>query len=101
MSKRSVLAGSVVLGILALPMVVPFAYRAVEAHGVRIHQRSVTRSLAEWEAEYGRVQTWPEADRAIGMLEYVQWYYVPAPGYHSDPDTEAVLQAQRARTVAA
>jgi hypothetical protein len=73
----------------------------VEAFGVRAHQRSVTRSLADWAAEHGTVNSWAEADRAIGMLEYVQWYYVPGPGYRSDPETEAALEAQRARTVAA
>lgn len=101
MNRRSILAAVVVGGILAVGLVVPLVVHMVEAFGVRTHQRSVTRSLAQWEAEYGRVRSWTEADRAIGMLEYVQWYYVPGPGYRSDPQTEAALEAQRARTVAA
>ena len=46
-----------------------------------------------------RVTSWDEADHAIGMLEYVQNYYVPGPGYRSDPQTEAALDSQRARTL--
>jgi hypothetical protein len=66
---------------------------------VAVHQRSVTRELAEWAEEYRLVRTWAEADRGINMLEYVQWYYVPAEGYRSDPSTEAALETQRTATV--
>ena len=65
------------------------------------HQRGVTRSLAGWEKEYGRVQSWQEARRAADMLEYVQRYYVPGGGYQGDAATEERLEAQRARTVEA
>jgi hypothetical protein len=35
------------------------------------------------------------------MLEYVQHYCVPGPGYHSDEKTEAKLEFQRVRTLKA
>jgi len=68
---------------------------------VRNHQRSVTRTLADWEKEYGQVRNVREAERAIDMLEYVQGYYVPTAGYHSDAQTEALLEAQRTKTLRA
>jgi hypothetical protein len=82
-------------------LLIVYASTHFEEWGVGIHQKSVTRSLADWEKEYGRIGNWDEADRAIGMLEYVQSYYVPGPGYRSNPRTEAALEEQRARTVAA
>ena len=58
-------------------------------------------SLARWGQEYAVVRNWREVERAIGMLEYAGRYYVPAPGYRSDPSTEAALAEQRERTVRA
>ena len=89
----------VAIGILALVLLTPLAFRKFESWAVGVHQRSVTRSLAAWEVEYSQVRNDAEADRAIDMLEYVQDYYVPGPGYHSDARTEAALETQRARTV--
>jgi hypothetical protein len=86
---------------VAVVVLVPLGWQRVALWAVGIHVRSVTRSLAMWEKEYEHVDDWQEADRAIGMLQYVRGYYVPGPGYHSDAQTEAALEAQRARTLAA
>lgn len=103
-TARGIWTASIFAAILAVGLVAYVVHRVVvlvELGPVGIHQRSVTLHLSDWENEYGRVRNWSEVDRAIGMLEYVQHYYVPASGYHSDPHTEAALEAQRARTVAA
>src|SRR5712691_8831079 len=99
MSKRAVWAVALLCGLTLAALLAPFAWRRLEVRIVGGHQRSVTQSLAEWEQEHSRVSSWQEADRAIGMLEYVQVYYVVGPGYRSDPETEAALEAQRERTV--
>jgi hypothetical protein len=101
MGRRTISIGAIAVVVLAAALLVPYAWRRLERWGVSIHQRSVTRSLAEWGSEYGQVHTWEEAERSIGMLGYVQWYYVPGPGYRSDEKTEGELEAQRARTVRA
>jgi hypothetical protein len=86
-----VLAGTIVLVIYLPPRLVNY--------GVGLHQRSVTRSLGEWEREYSQIKTKHDAIRAAEMLGYISTYYVPGPGYHSDPETEAALQAQRERAL--
>jgi hypothetical protein len=63
--------------------------------GIRIHQRAVTRELADWGAEYAQIQDDQDAFRAIGMLRYIERYYVPGEGYRSDSATEEALQATR------
>jgi hypothetical protein len=87
--------------ILAVIVLVPLGWQRVVLWAVGIHLRSTARELVTWEKEYGHVDSWQEADRAIEMLEYVRGYYVPGPGYRSDAQTEAALEAQRARTLAA
>lgn len=72
----------------------------VERFGVGIHQRGTTRELMAWEREYSQIETKNEAVRAAGMLEYIKNYYLPSPGYYSDPGTEASLKAQRERSLA-
>jgi hypothetical protein len=99
--RRAIYLGAIVVVVLGLVLLTPFACRRVEEWAVGIHQRSTTNSLADWEREYGQVHTWEEAQRAIDILEYVQRYYVPGKGYRSDQKTEAKLEAQRARTVQA
>jgi hypothetical protein len=79
-------------------IVAPYAWRCLEAWGVGLHQRSVTLELANWEREHQKIENWADVERAVGMLEYIDGYYVPADGYRSDPQTEAMLQAQRAQT---
>lgn len=71
----------------------------IETWGAALHQRSVTRSLADWEREFAVVRDRHEADRAIDMLEYVAGYYVPGSGYRGDAITEAALKNQRQRTL--
>src|SRR5262245_58258353 len=101
MNRRAISVGAIVVVVLAVVLVAPYAWRRVEEWAVSIHQRSTTNELAGWEREYGQVHTWEEAERALDMLEYVQRYYVPGPGYRSDEKTEAKLEAQRERTVQA
>jgi hypothetical protein len=63
------------------------------------HHRSVTQSLANWSHEYSDIKDDNDARRAIGMLEYIQNYYVVGPGNRSDPETEQRLESQRAETL--
>jgi hypothetical protein len=91
----AILAGLTVLAIVSAPL----AWNRLETWGVGLHQRSVTQELANWEQECGRVTSEAEVDRAVGMLEYISGYYVPADGYRSNPQTEAALEAQRAKTL--
>jgi hypothetical protein len=87
-----VLAGIILLAIYLPPR--------LESYTVALHQRGVTHSLAEWEREYSRIRTKQDAVRAAEMLEHISKYYVPGPGYRSDPETEAALEAQRERSLA-
>ena len=64
-----------------------------------IHQRSVTKELANWQTEYSSIESPHDAERTAEMLEYVQSYYVPGEGYHSTTDIESALQNQRQDTV--
>lgn len=100
MKRRMIFTGVIVV-VLAAVFLAPYAWRRLDARLVGIHHQAVTAELARWENEYGRTQTWSEAMQAADMLEYVQHYYVPGPGYRSDEATEAELKAQRARTVQA
>jgi hypothetical protein len=101
MSKRRIRTVTISCGCVGITALALFVCYNAERWAMAAHQRSVTRSLAFWEQEDSRVRNWQEVDHAIGLLEYVQGYYVPGPGYHSDPVTEAALEAQRARTLAA
>lgn len=101
MNRRTISIGAVVSVVLATALVAPYARRRLDEWAVSIHQRSTTMELADWERRYGRVHTREEAERAIGLLGYVQRYYVPGPGYRGDEKTEAKLEAQRGRTVQA
>ncbi len=66
---------------------------------VAAHQQSTTAELAAWGQEFATIRDANEASRALGMLEYIQHYYVVAPGYRSDPETEQRLESQRDTTV--
>jgi hypothetical protein len=101
MNKRLALLNGLVCGIVGLLVLALHLVPTFEARAVAVHQRSVMRSLANWEEDDSRVCTWEQADHAIDMLEYVRAYYVPGPGYRSDAQTEAALEEQRARTLAA
>jgi hypothetical protein len=104
MLRRRRFAAVGIVGILAVLTGVlawPIAWEQLETGACRVHQRSVTRELAVWAEEYGKVRNRQEAERAVDMLEYVRHYYVPGPGYRSDPMTEATLEEQRKQTVGA
>ncbi len=98
MKRRTIYIAAIAVVALAV-ILAPHAWQRFGEWAVGIHQRSTTKELADWEKEYGQIHTWEEAERAIDMLEYVQRYYVPGPGYRSDEKTEVKLEAQRARTV--
>jgi hypothetical protein len=83
---------------LVVAALASLAWRGFDSWAVGIHQKSTTRELAAWEQEFSQIRTKDEAIRAVGMLRYVQDYYVPGPGYRSDSATEAALQAQRQKT---
>jgi hypothetical protein len=99
MSRRLKIPVVIAVSALAVAALVPLTWHRFEAWAVGIHQRSTTRELAAWEQELSQVRTRDEAIRAVDMLRYVQGYYVPGPGYRSDPATEAALQAQRQKTL--
>ena len=101
MNRRRILALRLLCGFTGVVVFALYAVRNFEPWAVGFHQKSVTRELAAWEQDEARVTSWDEADHAIGMLGYVQNYYVPGPGYRSDPQIEAALDSQRARTLAA
>jgi hypothetical protein len=101
MNRRTFYIAVIIAAVLGAVFLWPFAWRRVEDFATSVHQRGVTIELATWETEYGHVQSWEEARRSIGMLEYVQRYYVPGPGYRSDGETEERLESQRARTMQA
>jgi hypothetical protein len=101
MNRRRFLAILLLCGFTGVVVFALYAVWNFESWAVGLHQKSITRELAAWEQDEARVTNWDEADHAIGMLEYVQNYYVPGPGYRSNPQTEAALESQRARTLAA
>jgi hypothetical protein len=71
----------------------------LERYAAGVHQRSVTRSLAEWDTEYASVTNDASAIAAAEMVGYISHYYVPGPGYRGPADVEAALERQRADTV--
>ncbi len=92
----TLIAISVTAALLAIAA--PFALRRLARKGTAIHHRSITRSLAEWEQEDSQIRTPEDAEHARGMLECIRGYYPVGPGNRSDPETEAALEAQRAKT---
>lgn len=97
--KTYAIVGVTALALLAL--LAPVAVRTFDAWAVGIHQQGVTRELAAWEREDSQVHNQQEAFHAVDVLRYVQGYYIPGPGYRSNPQTEAALEAQRHQTMAA
>ena len=69
--------------------------------GARAHMMGVTNELAKWAVEDSQIRSDQDAFHALDMLAYIQGYYVPGDGYRSDAETEAALESQRKRTVAA
>jgi Sec-independent protein translocase protein TatA len=80
---------------------IPPAVRWIGRTIAGVHQRGITKELADWSMEYGRVETLSEAKQAIDMLGYIEQYYVPGEGYRSNPKIEAALEAQRKKTIEA
>ena len=85
----------IALAVIILAVMLPFLWRRLETKVVGAHQRSTTRELAEWEEEFRHISNDEEAFRAVDMLVSAKGYYVPGPGYRSDPQTEAALEEQR------
>jgi hypothetical protein len=67
--------------------------------GVGIHQKNVTRELAEWGQEYSAISDDASAIRAAEMVGYMSHYYVPGPGYRGPADMEAALETQRRKSI--
>lgn len=42
---------------------------------VEVHQKSITRSIAEWGDEYSRIHSEAEAIKAVEIMEYISHYY--------------------------
>ena len=90
-------------GLVAFVALTAFAmwlsWSHVERYAAGVHQRSVTRSLAEWGTEYGSVTNDASAVAAAEMVGYMSHYYVPGPGYRGPVDIEAALERQRADSI--
>jgi hypothetical protein len=99
MTSRAKVALTVGIVVACAGMALPFAWRRFEVWAVGLHQRSVTHELSDWEREYSEIHNPAEANRAAEMLQYIQGYYVPGPGYRSDRGTEAALEIQRKQTL--
>jgi hypothetical protein len=69
-----------------------WAIFAIPPHFVGIHQRRITRELAEWEAEYSTINSTGDAIRTAEMLGYVQLYFPVGDGYRSKQSIEAALE---------
>ncbi len=85
--------------VVLLGVAVVWLFDVLPEYAVNVHQRDVTRALAEWQTEYSRILSPQDAIRTAEMLAYVQGYYVPANGYRGTPETEAALQSQRKATI--
>jgi hypothetical protein len=71
----------------------------IVTYGTAIHQKNVTRELAEFGDEYSTITDDASAIRAAEVVAYMSWYYVPAPGYRGPADVEAALEAQRRKSI--
>jgi hypothetical protein len=99
--KRRFLFPAIGAAIVILPLAFVWALAAFPQYVSGVHQRGVTRELAQWRTEYSAIATRHDAVRTAEMLEYVQHYYVPGQGYRSTPEIEAALQSQRQDTIGA
>src|SRR5687767_3709583 len=99
MSRHLKIAGALAAIVLLGAVVGIFNWHRVDAWAVGIHQKSTTRELAAWGQEFTQIRSDDEADRAVGMLRYVEGYYVPGPGYRSSQETESALETQRRKTL--
>ena len=99
MSRRRVNLVIVLVICTVIGLTCPPCIKFIEMGPAGFHQVSVKNELADWEREYAVVRDWPEAVLTVGMMEYVQEYYVPGPGYRGSARTEAEVEAQRSRTL--
>lgn len=76
-------------------LTVALGWRAFQTWGVALHQRSVTRYLAEWGHEASQITNDVSAIHSAEMLGYIDRYYVPGPGYRGPAAVEAELEKQR------
>lgn len=67
----------------------------IVAYGIDVHQKSVTRELAEWGQEYSTINNDADAIRAAAMVGYMSHYYVPSSGYRGSVEVETALEKQR------
>ena len=72
----------------------------IETWGVGVHQKSVTRELAEWGQEYSNISNDASAIRAAAeMVGYMSHYYVPGSGYRGPVEVEVALETQRRESI--
>lgn len=86
---RLVLIGAVLVGVLWVSrewIARPFA---------AVHMRSVAKSISEWGVQHRRITTEAEAKRAESMMDYIESYYVPGPGYRGTAQAESALAEAR------
>ena len=95
-----IILASIVAVILAAAIVVGLTWPRIHAWAIGRHQRSVTKSLAEWGREYATITNDASAVAAAGVVGYMSTYYVPGPGYHGPMDVETALEAQRRASIA-
>ncbi len=101
MSRETRILGLLFLSVIALIVLARFWFPRFEAWLVAFHHRSTSTELASWEEEFRHIESKEQAFRAIRMLNYARFYYVPGPGYRSDRGTESKLEKQRERTIKA
>jgi len=87
----AVLVGAVILGF--------YIWGECQAWLLRTHQEHIAWELAQIEKEFATIDSFNQAQRAVGLLRYIEEYYVPKPGYRSDAITENNLETQRTQTL--
>jgi hypothetical protein len=95
---------TLLLGIALVALLLGLGTAAVtwiEHAVVRMHQTSVAKSLRELGTDYSHIQNDQDAFRAVDSLRCMEQYYLPSDGYRSDPSTEAALQTERSKAMAA
>jgi len=97
--KIKLLLFGIVIFVALAALATCLSWSHVERYAAGVHQRSVTHSLAEWDAEYGSVTNDASAVATAEMIAYIGHYYVPGPGYRGPADIEAALERQRADTI--
>lgn len=64
-----------------------------------IHHKAITKELYDMGLHFKSIDNGTEADHAVGMLRYIENYYVPGPGYQSTSKIELELELQRRQTL--